>query len=98
MAWVAVEVIRDDLVGAATRVLDSGRYILSDEEKAFAEEFASIHKVPFCAGVASGTDALKLPLEAAGIGPGDEVALPAFTFVATATVVSASTLADSVTT
>ena len=81
--------LRDDLVKAATRVLDSGRYILSAEEKAFSEEFASAHGVPFCAGVASGTDALKLPLEAAGVGPGDEVLLPAFTFVATATVVSA---------
>ncbi len=80
--------LRDDLVAAATRVLDSGRYILSSEEKSFSEEFAKLHEVPYCAGVASGTDALKLPLEAAGVGPGDEVALPAFTFVATATVVS----------
>ncbi|PCI39786.1 MAG: hypothetical protein COB53_02635 [Elusimicrobia bacterium] len=81
--------LRDELVGAATRVLDSGRYILASEERAFCQEFAHMHNVPFCAGVASGTDALKLPLEAMGVGPGDEVILPAFTFVATATVVSA---------
>jgi dTDP-4-amino-4,6-dideoxygalactose transaminase len=81
--------IRDELVAAATRVLDSGKYILGPEGTAFAEEFARAHAVPYCAGVASGTDALKLALEASGVGPGDEVAVPALTFVATATVVSA---------
>ncbi|PIP84458.1 MAG: erythromycin biosynthesis sensory transduction protein eryC1 [Elusimicrobia bacterium CG_4_9_14_3_um_filter_62_55] len=81
--------LRDELVSSATRVLDSGRYILGPENEAFSAEFARMHGAPFCAGVASGTDALKLSLEAAGVGPGDEVALPALTFVATATVVSA---------
>ncbi len=81
--------IREELLEAATRVLDSGVFILGPEGKAFEDEFAAAHGVSHCASLASGTQALQLALHACGVGPGDEVAVPAFTFVATATAVSA---------
>ncbi len=80
--------LRAELLEAAERVLDSGRYILGGEGRAFETEFAKIQGTPQCAGVSSGTQALQIGLEALGVGPGDEVALPAFTFIATATAVS----------
>lgn len=80
--------LRGDLVAAATRVLDSGRFILGPECAAFETEFAAACGVALVAGVSSGTQALELGLEACGVGPGDEVIVPAFTFVATATAVS----------
>ncbi len=73
---------------AACRVLDSGAYILGPENRAFDEEFAREIGSPFCLGVDSGTSALELALEAVGVGPGDEVIVPSFTFIATATAVS----------
>lgn len=80
--------LRAKLYQAAKRVLDSGVFILGPEGRAFEAEFARASGARFCAGVSSGTDALRLALEACGVGPGDEVAVPAFTFVATATVVT----------
>lgn len=81
--------LKDELSRAAQRVMDSGIFILGPEGRAFEAEFASAQGVPHCAGVASGTQGLQLALEAAGIGPGDEVAVPAFTFIATATAAAA---------
>ena len=52
--------------------------------EAFEEEFARYLGVRHCVGVANGTDALTIALKAAGVGPGDEVVLPSFTFYATA--------------
>jgi dTDP-4-amino-4,6-dideoxygalactose transaminase len=69
-------------------VIAGGQYILGPHVRAFETEIASFCGVPFAIGVASGTDALRLALEAGGIGPGDEVILPAFTFVATGEVIS----------
>ncbi len=65
-------------------VLDSGRFILGPNVKAFEEEAAAYLGVSKTVGVANGTDALVLVLDALGIGPGDEVICPAFTFYATA--------------
>ncbi len=65
-------------------VLEAGVFILGPNVKAFEEEAAAYLGVPRSVGVANGTDALVLVLDAMGIGPGDEVICPAFTFYATA--------------
>jgi dTDP-4-amino-4,6-dideoxygalactose transaminase len=66
------------------RVLSSGAYILGPDVSAFEEEFAAYCSVKNCVGVANGTDAVELALRSCGIGVGDEVIVPANTFVATA--------------
>ena len=65
-------------------VLDSGRFIFGPEVEGFEEEAAAFLGVPHAIGVANGTDALVLALEAIGVRRGDEVICPAFTFYATA--------------
>ncbi len=65
-------------------VLESGRFIFGPEVEAFEREAAAFLGVPHAIGVANGTDALVLSLEALEIGRGDEVICPAFTFYATA--------------
>jgi dTDP-4-amino-4,6-dideoxygalactose transaminase len=65
-------------------VLESGRLIFGPEVEAFEHEAAAFLGVPHAIGVANGTDALVLALEALEIGNGDEVVCPAFTFYATA--------------
>jgi dTDP-4-amino-4,6-dideoxygalactose transaminase len=64
-------------------VLESGRFIFGPEVEAFERESAAYLDVPHAIGVANGTDALVLSLEAMGIGAGDEVICPSFTFYAT---------------
>jgi dTDP-4-amino-4,6-dideoxygalactose transaminase len=64
--------------------LESGRFIFGPEVDAFEREAAAYLGVPHAIGVANGTDALVLSLEAMGIRPGDEVICPSFTFYATA--------------
>ena len=65
-------------------VLESGTFILGPNVEAFEREAAELLGVPRTVGVANGTDALVLALDALEIGPGDEVICPAFTFYATA--------------
>ena len=65
-------------------VVESGHFILGPNLAAFEEEAAAYLGVPASVGVGNGTDALVLVLDAMGIGPGDEVICPAFTFYATA--------------
>ena len=65
-------------------VLDSGRFILGPNVQAFEEEAAAYLGVEHAIGVANGTDALVIALDALEIGPGDEVICPTFTFYATA--------------
>jgi dTDP-4-amino-4,6-dideoxygalactose transaminase len=65
-------------------VLESGTFILGPNVEAFEREAAELLGVPRTIGVANGTDALVLALDALEIGPGDEVVCPAFTFYATA--------------
>lgn len=67
---------------AALRALRSGWYILGKELAAFEEQFAAYQGVPYCIGVNSGTDALILAVRALEIGPGDEVIVPANTYIA----------------
>ncbi len=69
---------------AFDRVLESGRFIFGPEVEGFEQEAADYLSVPHAIGVANGTDALVLSLEAMEIGPGDEVICPSFTFYATA--------------
>ena len=74
----------DELKERFAAVLESGRFIFGPEVEAFEHEAAAFLGVPHAVGVANGTDALVLALEALGIGRGDEVICPAFTFYATA--------------
>ncbi|MBI3183465.1 MAG: DegT/DnrJ/EryC1/StrS family aminotransferase [Myxococcales bacterium] len=69
-------------------VLENTSFILGKEVAQFEEAFARFSGVSHCVGVANGTDALELALRAAGIGQGDEVILPANTFIATALAVA----------
>jgi dTDP-3-amino-3,4,6-trideoxy-alpha-D-glucose transaminase len=78
----------DDLRRAFDRVVRRGDFILGEEVARFEEEFAKYCGASDCVGVASGTAALMLLLEANGIGPGDEVIVPAYTFIATALAVA----------
>ncbi|HEX2303659.1 MAG TPA: DegT/DnrJ/EryC1/StrS family aminotransferase [Gaiella sp.] len=73
-----------DLIERFAEVLDSGRFIFGPEVEAFEREAAAYLGVPHAIGVANGTDALVLALEAMGVARGDEVICPAFTFYATA--------------
>jgi dTDP-4-amino-4,6-dideoxygalactose transaminase len=78
-AEVAAEVER-----GWSEVVARGSFILGEEVAAFEREFADFCGVAHCAGVANGTDALELAARALGVGPGDEVVLPANTFIASA--------------
>lgn len=75
--------LRSELDEAYRRVANSGRYVLGEEVEAFEHEFADYCEARHCVGVGNGLDALHLLLRAAGIGPGDEVLVPANTFIAT---------------
>src|SRR5450755_2315059 len=76
--------LHDELRAAVDRVLDSGRYVLGPELAAFESEFAAHLGVDHAIGVANGTEALTIALRAMGVGPGDEVVVPSFTFYASA--------------
>lgn len=80
--------LQAELDAALHRVLSKGWYILGEEVKEFEIEFASYLGAEHCVGVGNGLDALKLTLEAYGIGPGDEVIVPSNTYIATALAVS----------
>ncbi len=80
----ALEPLHDELRAAVARVLDSGRFILGPEVEAFEHEFAAYCGARHAVGVANGTDALTIALRAMGVGPGDEVLVPSFTFYASA--------------
>lgn len=82
------QVIRDEVLHAIAVALDSMRLTLGPNVQAFEEEFAAYCGARYCVGVGSGTDALSLALWACGVGAGDEVIVPAHTFIATAAAVS----------
>src|SRR5215211_2251517 len=74
---------KEELDAAYRRVMESGWYILGREVRAFEEEFAAYCQAEHCVGVGNGLDALHLILRAYGIGNGDEVIVPANTYIAT---------------
>jgi dTDP-3-amino-3,4,6-trideoxy-alpha-D-glucose transaminase len=76
--------LRDELRAAVERVLDSERYILGPEVQAFEREFADYCGAAHAVGVANGTEAITIALRALGVGPGDDVVVPSFTFYASA--------------
>jgi dTDP-4-amino-4,6-dideoxygalactose transaminase len=80
--------IRTEIQAAVNSVLENQHFILGPEVKALEKEIAEYCGTKYAVGVASGTDALILGLKACGIGPGDEVIVPSFSFIATADAVS----------
>lgn len=73
---------RDEYNQAVINVLKSGRYILGERVENFEREFSLFIGSKYCVGLNSGLDALRLAFNALGIGPGDEVIVPANTFIA----------------
>ena len=80
--------IERELIHAFARVLRANAFTLGDEVEQFESEFAAHAQAAHCVGVSSGTAALSLMLRAHGIGPGDEVVVPAHTFSASARAVA----------
>jgi len=76
--------IKKEVDPAIHEILDNTAFILGKSVLQFEKEFANAHYVKHCIGTSSGTDANHLVLWALGIGPGDEVIIPANTFIATA--------------
>jgi dTDP-4-amino-4,6-dideoxygalactose transaminase len=79
--------IQDEVLAAISRVCGSGRYILGPESEGLERDVAAYCGAAHGVACASGSDALLLALMAAGVGPGDEVLVPSFTFFATASAV-----------
>ena len=75
--------LQDELDAAYHRVMVGGMYVLGAELEAFEAEFAAACGASFCLGVANGLEALQLALLGFGVGPGDEVVVPAHTCIAT---------------
>src|SRR3954453_19049830 len=76
--------IAPSLHDAFARVVRRGGFVLGEEVARFEDAWGAVCGVEHCVGVASGTAALTLMLRAAGIGPGDEVIVPAHTYIASA--------------
>ena len=80
--------LREEINAEIQWVLDNTAFILGPKAKAFEERFATLHNAKHCIAANSGTSAIHLALLAHGVGPGDEVVVPAMTFIATAWPVS----------
>ncbi|HYM56510.1 MAG TPA: DegT/DnrJ/EryC1/StrS family aminotransferase [Solirubrobacteraceae bacterium] len=76
--------LRRELSAKAVEVLERGTYVLGSELEAFEREFAGYLGAGHAVGVANGTDAITIALRALGVGSGDEVVVPSFTFYASA--------------
>ncbi len=75
--------VRDAVLAELADVIDANAFVNGPQVAAFEQAFAAYCGADECVGVSSGLDALRLALAAAGLEPGDEVAVPAATFVAT---------------
>lgn len=82
------ERFRGEMDAATKRVLDSGWYLLGQEVERFEANFAVYCGVKHCIGVANGLDALNLIIRAYGFGPGDEIIVPANTYIASILAIS----------
>ncbi len=82
--------LQEEMDRAYRRVMESGSYILGRELEAFETEFAACCEAKHCVGVGNGLEALDLILRAMEIGPGDEVIVPAYTYIATWLAVSSA--------
>lgn len=80
--------LKTEIDAGIHRVLDHGQYILGPEVAELEEKLAAYTGAKYCISVANGTDALQIALMALGIGPGDEVITPGFTYIATAETVA----------
>lgn len=80
--------LKADIDAGIQRVLDHGQYILGPEVAELEEKLAAYTGAKYCISVANGTDALQIAQMALGIGPGDEVITPGFTYIATAETVA----------
>src|SRR5881409_1941666 len=76
--------LRAELREAIERVVDSGHFVRGPEVEAFERELASFVGAAEAIGVANGTDAITIALRAMGVGPGDDVVVPSFTYYASA--------------
>jgi len=79
--------LRAELLAAAAHVIDTSAFVLGPDGRALEAELARLCGARHGVGVGSGTDALRLALTALGVGTGDEVVTPAFSFVASATTI-----------
>lgn len=80
--------IREKIDASIKRVLDHGQYILGPEVQELEERLAAFAGAKYCISCANGTDALQIAQMSLGIGPGDEVITPGFTYIATAETVA----------
>lgn len=80
--------LKPEIDAAIQRVLDHGQFILGPEVAELEEKLVAYTGAKYCITVANGTDALQIALMALGIGPGDEVITPGFTYIATAETVA----------
>jgi UDP-2-acetamido-2-deoxy-ribo-hexuluronate aminotransferase len=80
--------LKPQIDAAIQRVLDHGQYILGPEVAELEEKLVAYTGAKYCISVANGTDALQIALMALGVGPGDEVITPGFTYIATAETVA----------
>lgn len=82
--------LQDEILSATTQVMENTAFILGPDVSEFEAEFAGFCGTTECVGVASGCDALLMALRALGVGAGDEVVVPANTYIATPLAVSAA--------
>jgi dTDP-4-amino-4,6-dideoxygalactose transaminase len=81
--------LRAEIVPRVTQVMEDATFVLGPDVSRFEANFASYLGIAHCVGVESGTAALQFALEAVGVGPGDDVIVPANTYIASALAVSA---------
>lgn len=84
------ESIKEEINNAISEVIENSAFIKSQQVKDFEKEFARLHNVKHCIGVGNGTDAITISLKALGIKQGDEVIIPANSFIASSEAVSSA--------